>query len=84
MIVPPCSSPLRTPMDATEFRLGVDIDVHTDDEEITTQHVRVKKIENIDKCKNLKKLAIIASGVEQIEGIQHNTQLAHLEIYQVC
>jgi hypothetical protein len=35
--------------ESTEFRFGLDVDVNTDDEEITCQHVRVKRIENLKK-----------------------------------
>ncbi len=69
--------------DATEFRLGVDIEVNTDDEEIVCQHYRVKRIENLEKCKNLKKLAIIASCVKEIEGLDNQGgHMEHLEVYQ--
>jgi protein phosphatase 1 regulatory subunit 7 len=68
--------------DSTEFRLGVDIEINTDDEEIVVQHVRVKRIENIEKVVDLKKLSIIASCVDKIEGIGENKMLEHFEIYQ--
>ena len=69
--------------DSTAFRLGVDIEVNTDDEEIVCQHYRVKKIENIEKCRNLKKFAIIASCVRQLEGLDTQRDvLEHLEVYQ--
>ena len=69
--------------DATEFRLGIDIEVNTDDEEIVCQHYRVKRIENLKKCKKLKKLAIIASCVTEIEGLDEQGEtMEHLEVYQ--
>ena len=68
---------------SSEFRLGVDIEIHTDDEEVEVQNVRVKKIENLEELKNLKKISIINSCVDKIEGISENKKLQHFEIYQV-
>jgi protein phosphatase 1 regulatory subunit 7 len=68
--------------ESTEFRFGVDIDVHTDDEEIAVQHMRVKKIENLEKCKHLKRLSIVASCVSELERLDNNTELQELEVYQ--
>ena len=67
---------------STEFRIGIDIEVNSDDEEVVCQHYRVRKIENLDRVKNLKKLAIVASCVDRIDGIDKNNQLEHFEIYQ--
>ena len=71
-----------TTEDSTEFRFGIDIDVHTDDEEVLSQHLRVKRIENLAKCKKLKRLSIVASCVREIEGLDENKDLEELEIYQ--
>ena len=67
---------------STILRLGVDIEVNTDDEEIVCHHYRVNKIENISKCIRLKKLTIVASCVDTIEGLDDNLELEDLEIYQ--
>lgn len=67
---------------SSEFRLGIDIEVNTDDEEISCNHYRVKKIENLEKCKNLRKLSLVASCVEEIANLDMNSQLEQLEIYQ--
>jgi protein phosphatase 1 regulatory subunit 7 len=67
----------------TEFRLGIDIEIDPDEEEIICQHYRIKRIENLNQCKKLKKLAIVASCVEEIEGLDdHKFDLEHLEVYQ--
>ena len=69
-------------MESTEFRLGIDIEVLSDDEEVSVQHMRVKRIENLDKCKQLKKLSIVASCVDEIKGLEQNSELRELELYQ--
>ena len=66
----------------TEFRFGIDIYVASDDEDISVQHLRVRRIENLEKCRKLKKLSIIASCVDEIKGLDANTQLEELELYQ--
>lgn len=68
--------------DSTEFRFGIDIEVHTDDEEVNSQHYRVKRIEHLDKCRNLKRLSIVASCVDEIKNLDNNTHLEELEVYQ--
>lgn len=68
--------------DATEFRFGIDIEVHTDDEEVSSQHYRVKRIENLEKCTRLKKLSIVASCVDELINLDNNTELQELEVYQ--
>jgi protein phosphatase 1 regulatory subunit 7 len=68
--------------ESTEFRFGIDIDVHTDDEEVSAHHMRVKRIENLEKCSRLKKLSIVASCVENVQGLERNLELEELEIYQ--
>ncbi len=68
----------------SEFRLGIDVEVHSEDEQVVIQHVRVKRIENLERCgKRLKKIALVASGITEIQGIEQNLLLEHLEIYQV-
>lgn len=67
---------------STEFRIGIDIPVDTDDEEFCCSHFRVKQIENLEKCKNLQKLSIVASCVDEIHNLDNNSNLQHLEIYQ--
>ena len=68
--------------EVSEFRFGEDIEVNTDDEEIIVQHFRVKKIENLEKCTNLKNLTIVASCVSRLESLTTNVNLVHLEVYQ--
>ena len=66
----------------SEVRLGVDIPVHSDDEEITSHHYRVRRIENLERCSKLKRLSIVASCVDEIKNLENNSQLQELEIYQ--
>lgn len=67
---------------STEFRFGIDIEVRSDDEEVSSHNLRVMRIENLAKCHGLKKLAIVASCVNTIQGLDENRELVHLEIYQ--
>ena len=67
---------------SSEVRIGIDLEIHTDDEEFVSQHYRVKRIERLEKCTKLKRVAIIASCVEEIEGLDSNDTLEELEIYQ--
>jgi protein phosphatase 1 regulatory subunit 7 len=68
--------------ESSQVSIGIDIDVNSEDEEFVSQHYRIKKIENLERCRQLKKLAIIASCVDEITGLDHNPALEHLEIYQ--
>jgi protein phosphatase 1 regulatory subunit 7 len=68
--------------DSTEFRFGIDIDVNTDDEEVVSHHLRVKRIENLERCQKLKRLRIVASCVKEIENLDENRDIEELEIYQ--
>ena len=67
---------------SSEVRFGIDIEINPDDEEIVCQHYRIKKLENLEPCVNLKKISIVASCVSEIEGLEENKNLVHLEIYQ--
>lgn len=69
-------------VESSEVVIGEDLEVNSEDEEFTSQHYRVKKIENLEKCINLKRVAIIASCVHEIKGLDNNTKLEELEIYQ--
>ena len=49
--------------ESSEVVIGVDLEVASEDEEFVSQHYRVKKIQNLEKCSKLKRVAIIASCV---------------------
>ena len=42
---------------------------------------RIPKIEGLQECKNLKKLGLRKNLVRVIEGLESNTQLVELELY---
>lgn len=49
---------------------------------ICHQYSRIKKIENLEKCKKLKVLMLISNCIEKIENLGENTELEHLELYE--
>lgn len=64
-------------------RLGIDIPLDSNDEELLFQAARIFKIENLSGFKNLKKLALIANEVTVIEGLEEQgPSLEQLELYQ--
>ncbi|CDI85821.1 hypothetical protein, conserved [Eimeria praecox] len=64
-------------------RLGIDIPLDPNDEEILFQAARIFKIENLNNFKKLRKLALIANEVTVIEGLEEQGQtLEQLELYQ--
>ncbi|CDJ35327.1 uncharacterized protein EMH_0025340 [Eimeria mitis] len=64
-------------------RLGIDIPLNPDDEELVFQASRIFKIENLNNFKKLKKLALIANEVTVIEGLEEQgPTLEQLELYQ--
>eukprot|EP00397_Hematodinium_sp_SG-2012_P028300 GEMP01029786.1.p1 GENE.GEMP01029786.1~~GEMP01029786.1.p1 ORF type:complete len:407 (+),score=72.46 GEMP01029786.1:46-1266(+) len=66
----------------TYQQLGTDIPLNEDDEELHFQCYRIKKLENLEKCKKLRKLELIANCIEKIENLDENLALEHLELYQ--
>ncbi|KAL8272377.1 hypothetical protein Esti_003667 [Eimeria stiedai] len=64
-------------------RLGVDIPLDQEEEELTLQSARIFKIENLQSMKKLKKLALIANDVSVLEGLEaQGPTLQQLELYQ--
>ncbi|KAL8438822.1 hypothetical protein Efla_003859 [Eimeria flavescens] len=64
-------------------RLGVDIPLNPEEEELTFQSARIFKIENLQPLKKLRKLALIANEVSVIEGLEaQGPTLQQLELYQ--
>ncbi|GAW80028.1 protein phosphatases PP1 regulatory subunit sds22 [Plasmodium gonderi] len=49
---------------------------------ISHQYARIRKIENVDKCKNLKILQLISNCIEKIENLENNLELENLELYE--
>lgn len=66
----------------TYQQIGTDLDVTPDDEVLHFQCTRIKRLENLEKCKKLRKLELIANCIEKIENLDENLALEHLEIYQ--
>jgi protein phosphatase 1 regulatory subunit 7 len=67
----------------TYFRIGIDHPYSPEDEEISLQCTRIKKLENLEAAgPRLKKLCLIANCVEKIENLDTNVNLEHLELYQ--
>ena len=55
--------------------------VNPDDEEIEYIGERIRALENLEKCKNLKKLLLRRNVIKKIENISHLTELRELELY---
>ena len=74
------------PDDATRFELGVDVDLpeDIDADEFQVHCTRLAKIEGLSNFKALKKLVFVSTGLREIEGLEENEGLEHLEIYQGC
>eukprot|EP00386_Alphamonas_edax_P012079 GDKI01037884.1.p1 GENE.GDKI01037884.1~~GDKI01037884.1.p1 ORF type:complete len:402 (+),score=111.85 GDKI01037884.1:106-1311(+) len=66
----------------TYLRLGVDHAVNSEEEELQVQCGRIRVIEGLDLCCNLKVLKLIANNIRDIRGLEACTQLVHLELYQ--
>ncbi|CAG9481748.1 protein phosphatases PP1 regulatory subunit sds22, putative [Plasmodium vivax] len=49
---------------------------------ISHQYARIRKIENVEKCKNLKTLQLISNCIEKIENLENNLALENLELYE--
>ncbi|EAA22066.1 protein phosphatase-1 regulatory subunit 7 alpha2, partial [Plasmodium yoelii yoelii] len=49
---------------------------------ISHQYSRIRKIENIEKCKKLMTLQLISNCIEKIENLENNVELEHLELYE--
>ncbi|KAF4677945.1 WD repeat-containing protein 4 [Perkinsus chesapeaki] len=67
---------------ATIYRLGEDVELTEDQEEIDVSYLRVAKLENLEKCRKLKSLKLIANEIRKLEGLDGCTELEHLELYQ--
>lgn len=64
-------------------RLGIDLPLDPQDEELVFQASRIFKIENLERLKKLRQLALIANEVETIEGLEaQGSSLQQLELYQ--
>ncbi|KAF4714246.1 hypothetical protein FOZ63_023686 [Perkinsus olseni] len=66
----------------TIYRLGEDVELTEDQEEIDVSYLRVGKLENLEKCRKLKSLKLIANEIKKIEGLEECKDLQHLELYQ--
>lgn len=64
------------------WRLGIEIPVLPTDTVISENVGRIAKIENLEKCTQLKSLNLTAQQVSRIEGLEATLQLEELELYQ--
>ncbi|KAK2198255.1 bifunctional WD40 repeat/G-protein beta WD-40 repeat/WD40-YVTN repeat-like-containing domain superfamily/WD40 repeat [Babesia duncani] len=64
------------------FVIGLDLPVDTLSSSLEFFLARVKRIENLDQCVNLKKLVLSSNVIEKIENLDNNTLLEHLDLYQ--
>ncbi|SBT33013.1 protein phosphatases PP1 regulatory subunit sds22, putative [Plasmodium ovale wallikeri] len=69
-------------MMATYNVLGELTPFDEDETVISHQYSRIKKIENVGKCKKLKTLQLISNCIEKIENLESNLELEHLELYE--
>ncbi|KAL8435569.1 hypothetical protein ACSSS7_002414 [Eimeria intestinalis] len=77
------SGPEGPPSSVHAQRLGVDIPLDPEDDELTFQSARIFKIENLQSLTKLKKLALIANDVSVLEGLEaQGPTLQQLELYQ--
>ncbi|OEH75449.1 hypothetical protein cyc_03809 [Cyclospora cayetanensis] len=77
------SSPEEESSSVHAQRLGVDLPLDPEEEELTFQAARIFKIENLEPLKKLRKLALIANDVSVIEGLEaQGPTLEQLELYQ--
>lgn len=67
---------------ATYNVLGEYTEISENETSIYHQNARIKKIENLEKCKNLKELKLISNCVEKIENLENNLELENLELYE--
>lgn len=67
---------------ATYNVLGEITEFNENETSICHQYSRIKKIENLEKCKNLKELMLISNCIEKIENLEENQELEHLELYE--
>lgn len=65
-------------------RMGIDHEIHSDDEDIHIQCGRVKTIEGLEKCKNIKSIRLIANLVDKLDNLEPAVDCEHLEVYQAC
>eukprot|EP00371_Babesia_bovis_P001180 XP_001609827.1 protein phosphatase 1, regulatory (inhibitor) subunit 7 [Babesia bovis T2Bo] len=63
-------------------RIGVDLEAPSESSVIEFHCERIKRIENLERCTALKKLAIVSNLVEKIEKLDSNTALETLDLYQ--
>lgn len=63
-------------------RIGFELDAPSSSTVLEYQCTRIKRIENLDHVKGLKKLAIISNLIEKIENLDANTELESLDLYQ--
>ncbi|EPT27568.1 leucine-rich repeat protein LRR1 [Toxoplasma gondii ME49] len=66
----------------TYLRLGVDLELDPTSDAITYQTSRIHKIENLQICPHLKRLALNANDIEKIENLESTPELEELELYQ--
>lgn len=67
---------------ATYNVLGEITELNENETTICHQYARIKKIENLEKCKKLKVLMLISNCIEKIENLEENRELEHLELYE--
>lgn len=63
-------------------RVGVDLEAPSTSTSLEFQCARIRRIENLDEIKGLKRLAIVANLLEKIENLDANTELESLDLYQ--
>eukprot|EP01053_Blabericola_migrator_P011423 Blabericola_migrator_1__11422@NODE_678_length_6912_cov_111_209642_g492_i0_p7_GENE_NODE_678_length_6912_cov_111_209642_g492_i0NODE_678_length_6912_cov_111_209642_g492_i0_p7_ORF_typecomplete_len100_score25_71LRR_4/PF12799_7/1_8e07LRR_4/PF12799_7/7_9e06LRR_9/PF14580_6/7_7e12LRR_8/PF13855_6/0_00044FTH/PF01827_27/0_025LRR_5/PF13306_6/0_12_NODE_678_length_6912_cov_111_209642_g492_i017352034 len=63
-------------------RIGVDLEVNPNDEELYFSLSRIRTIENLDGCNKAKTLALVSNLIEKIENLEGCTNLQRLELYQ--
>ena len=79
---PPQPQPPKEEPQIQTFQLGDERHpVDPDAEEIEYIGERIRAIENLEKCKKLKKLLLRRNVIKKIENISHLTELKELELY---
>ncbi|AFZ81145.1 leucine rich repeat domain-containing protein [Theileria equi strain WA] len=63
-------------------RIGEHLPIDEDAEEIELHLSRIRCIENLESCVNLKKLCLVSNVIEKIENLGNNLALEHLDLYQ--
>ncbi|SIO73800.1 Leucine Rich repeats (2 copies) [Babesia microti strain RI] len=64
------------------YQESVELEVDSCDESVEVQCSKVSRIANLDRCRKLKKLALISNRIIKIENLTHNLLLEHLDLYQ--